>query len=65
MHRTLKLEATKENVTLTATDLEIGIRVVVPGIEVETAGSRIRDLHVERPTLQAVFIHLTGRELRE
>lgn len=33
--------------------------------EIESAGNRIRDLHVERPTLQAVFIHLTGRELRE
>ncbi len=28
-------------------------------------GKPIGDIHVESPTLQAVFIHLTGRELRE
>ena len=32
---------------------------------VEAAGSRVVDLHVESPNLQSVFIHLTGRELRE
>jgi hypothetical protein len=31
----------------------------------ESAGAEVVDLHVEAPTLQAVFIHLTGRELRE
>jgi ABC-2 type transport system ATP-binding protein len=29
------------------------------------AGCAIRDLEVRRPSLQSVFIHLTGRELRE
>jgi len=29
------------------------------------AGVRVRDLHIEAPGLQAVFLHLTGRELRE
>jgi ABC-2 type transport system ATP-binding protein len=33
--------------------------------EVEAAGGAVQDLHIEAPTLQAVFIHLTGRELRE
>ncbi len=32
---------------------------------VEAAGCRVEDLEVHRPSLQAVFIHLTGRELRE
>jgi len=32
---------------------------------VQNAGAVINDLHLEAPTLQAVFIHLTGRELRE
>jgi ABC-2 type transport system ATP-binding protein len=32
---------------------------------IQEAGARVRDLHIEAPTLQAVFIHLTGRELRE
>lgn len=26
---------------------------------------RIEDVHVQSPTLQSVFLHLTGRELRE
>jgi ABC-2 type transport system ATP-binding protein len=32
---------------------------------IKESGARVRDLHIEAPTLQAVFIHLTGRELRE
>lgn len=31
----------------------------------ESSGARIVDVHVRAPGLQAVFIHLTGRELRE
>jgi ABC-2 type transport system ATP-binding protein len=33
--------------------------------ELAAEGATVVDLHVEAPTLQAVFIHLTGRELRE
>ncbi len=29
------------------------------------AGASVEDLQIEAPTLQAVFLHLTGRELRE
>ena len=29
------------------------------------AGCRVEDVHVRPPTLQSVFMHLTGRELRE
>ncbi len=32
---------------------------------VAVAGGRILDVEIEAPSLQAVFIHLTGRELRE
>ncbi|MBD3236799.1 MAG: ATP-binding cassette domain-containing protein [Candidatus Eisenbacteria bacterium] len=32
---------------------------------VAAGGGTIRDVHLSSPTLQAVFIHLTGRELRE
>ena len=31
----------------------------------EAAGFRIQDIEVRSPSLQSVFIHLTGRELRE
>jgi len=31
----------------------------------ETAGRRVLDVQVRAPSLQSVFIHLTGRELRE
>jgi ABC-2 type transport system ATP-binding protein len=31
----------------------------------EAAGARVRDLEVRGPSLQSVFLHLTGRELRE
>ncbi len=33
--------------------------------ELNDAGARITDLQIETPSLQAVFLHLTGRELRE
>jgi ABC-2 type transport system ATP-binding protein len=33
--------------------------------EVDKAGARVRDVHIDAPSLQSVFIHLTGRELRE
>ena len=32
---------------------------------VEASGARVQDVVVRRPTLQSVFIHLTGTELRE
>jgi ABC-2 type transport system ATP-binding protein len=31
----------------------------------DRSGYTVRDLHVEEPTLETVFITLTGRELRE
>ena len=31
----------------------------------ERAGLEVADLEIEAPSLQAVFLHLTGRELRE
>jgi len=33
--------------------------------EVAATGARVTDVRIEAPSLQAVFIHLTGRELRE
>lgn len=33
--------------------------------QVREAGGEIDDIHIESPSLQAVFLHLTGRELRE
>ena len=32
---------------------------------IEAAGARVSDLHIETPGLEAVFLHLTGHELRE
>lgn len=33
--------------------------------EVDQAGGRIADIEIEAPSLHAVFLHLTGKELRE
>ena len=33
--------------------------------ELRASGCRVADLEIEAPSLQAVFLHLTGRELRE
>ena len=32
---------------------------------VAASGGQVLDVEVQAPTLQAVFLHLTGRELRE
>lgn len=39
----------------------------MPGIlaKVESEGHRIADVKIQTPSLQAVFLHLTGKELRE
>jgi ABC-2 type transport system ATP-binding protein len=42
-----------------ARDLPVVLR------EIEDAGGNVSDLRLESPTLQSVFLHLTGRELRE
>jgi ABC-2 type transport system ATP-binding protein len=31
----------------------------------ERSGHEVHDVHIEEPTLETVFINLTGRELRE
>ena len=43
------------------------VAVELPALltEIERAGGSVEDLRIEAPSLQAVFIHLTGRELRE
>ncbi len=44
-----------------------GARGVLPAVvaQAEAAGVVVHDLRVEEPTLETVFIHLTGKELRE
>ncbi len=32
---------------------------------IETAGVRVRTVHVHRPTLDDVFLHYTGRQIRD
>jgi hypothetical protein len=34
-------------------------------VRVEGVGSEIDDLHIKRPTLEDVFIELTGKTLRD
>ncbi len=37
---------------------------LVPGL-IEAAGVRVRSVHVHRPTLDDVFLHYTGRQIRD
>lgn len=48
----VKIEVTPEATTLMATDLEVGIRVTVPGVEVETPGAAILPLARFGPILR-------------
>jgi ABC-2 type transport system ATP-binding protein len=44
-------------------DLAAGLPVLLDRLH--AAGYRIEDVRVVRPDLEAVFLHLTGHELRE
>ena len=44
-------------------DVDAGLAEMLETIA--AAGRTVEDLEVRRPSLQSVFIHLTGRELRE
>jgi len=48
----IKLEASSEQATLMATDLEVGIRIDVPGLEVEAPGSVILPIKRVGPLLR-------------
>jgi hypothetical protein len=37
----------------------------VDALDLEVGSHEVRDVHIEEPTLETVFINLTGRELRE
>jgi ABC-2 type transport system ATP-binding protein len=47
----------------TVGDLASGLPALIR--QVEEAGCRVEDVEVHRPSLHSVFLHLTGRELRE
>ena len=59
------LEAEPGSRVLNGTVQDVGAEL--PGLlaRVKSAGCRVDDLQVRRPSLQSVFLHLTGRELRE
>jgi ABC-2 type transport system ATP-binding protein len=63
--RTVFVTLGAENGVIRRTVTEIGREL--PGIlsEIAEAGGTVSDVRIEAPTLQSVFIHLTGRELRE
>lgn len=48
----VKIEATKEGVVLLATDLEVGIRINVPGIEVDKPGTALLPISRVGPILR-------------
>jgi ABC-2 type transport system ATP-binding protein len=50
---------------LTAQARDVGTDLGALLTQVAGAGRRVEDLEVRHPSLQSVFIHLTGRELRE
>jgi ABC-2 type transport system ATP-binding protein len=54
--------------SLTHIHAEIGeVAGELPGLlaKIHSEGGRIDDIEVRPPSLHAVFMHLTGRELRE
>ncbi|MBI5836322.1 MAG: ABC transporter ATP-binding protein [Candidatus Eisenbacteria bacterium] len=59
------LEAEPGSRVLNGTVLDVGAELPGLLVRVKSAGCRVDDLQVRRPSLQSVFLHLTGRELRE
>ncbi|MBP7149066.1 MAG: ABC transporter ATP-binding protein [Acidobacteria bacterium] len=59
---TLRLAGAPE---VTADVQDVGAELPPLLARVHAQGARVEDVHIERPGLHAVFLHLTGRELRE
>ena len=59
------LAPTTDATTLTGTVLDVDRELPALLQRVAAAGHAVEDLDVRRPSLQSVFLHLTGRELRE
>jgi ABC-2 type transport system ATP-binding protein len=59
------LAPTADATTLAGTVLDVDRELPALLQRVAAAGCAVEDLDVRRPSLQSVFIHLTGRELRE
>jgi len=49
--------------TMLITDSRLGFRTIVDRLH--SAGATVRSAHIKEPTLEDVFLHLTGKELRE
>jgi len=48
--------------TMLITDSRLNFRAIVDRLH--SAGAKVRSAHIKEPTLEDVFIHLTGKELR-
>lgn len=49
--------------TMLITDSRLGFEKIVDRLH--SAGAKVRSAHIQEPTLEDVFLHLTGKELRE
>jgi ABC-2 type transport system ATP-binding protein len=49
--------------TMLINDSRLGFRTIVDRLH--SAGAKVRSAHIKEPTLEDVFLHLTGKELRE
>jgi ABC-2 type transport system ATP-binding protein len=49
--------------TMLITDSRLNFRAIVDRLH--AAGAKVRSAHIKEPTLEDVFLHLTGKELRE
>jgi ABC-2 type transport system ATP-binding protein len=49
--------------TMLITDSRLNFRAIVDRLH--SAGAKVRSAHIKEPTLEDVFLHLTGKELRE
>ena len=58
-------EVTASSLTIEASVDDVAGELPALLTEIGTAGARVLDMRIEAPSLQAVFIHLTGHELRE
>jgi ABC-2 type transport system ATP-binding protein len=49
--------------TMLVTDSQLDFREIVDRLQ--SAGATVRSAHIKEPTLEDVFLNLTGKELRE
>jgi ABC-2 type transport system ATP-binding protein len=63
LEESIQVSAADHQVMVMVDDAEVALPAVITAAN--EAGTRVRSVDIEEPNLEAVFLHLTGRALRD